>query len=172
MTNAKRQRPVVNHTVKLFSIIIFCFAVGVSCHKDSSPTQTNVLQFKWQLNSRTATFPTQPSLNFYEKDTPDDYIEFGKNDTAYSFITAYLPFSIDTASYTTTSSTITFHDSRQYGIVFRHQDGNGVLVDETTVQIISRTDHLLILSFPTVSTIDDNGNITYYQGTMIDSLSR
>ncbi len=167
MTNAKRQMPATG----LFLIIVFCFA-SVSCHKDSGSKQTNLLQFKWQLNSRTATFPTQPSLNFHEKDEPDDYIQFGKNDTAYSFITAYLPFSIDTASYQATSGNISFHDSRQYGIVFRHQDGNGELVDETTVQIISLTDHLLILSFPTVSTIDDNGNITYYQGTMIDSLSR
>jgi hypothetical protein len=131
-----------------------------------------MLQYKWTLISRTATFPGKPALNFKEIDTPDDYLTFGTNDTAYSYITSYLPFSIDTASYTFSSNLINVHDSREYGIVFRHQDSNGVMLDNTTIQIISLTNNSLILSFPTQGSVVDNGVATYYPGTIVYSLKR
>ena len=162
-----------NDSIKTILILIPYLYFLTGCAKNSSPPSSpNLLQNKWTLISRTATFPGNPSLNFTEIDTPDDYLLFGKNDTAYSYIASYLPFSIDTASYTVTSNSILVHDSRLYGIVFQHQDSNGIMLDTTTIQILSLTNNALVLSFPTLGSVAGNGAPVYYPGTIIYSLKR
>jgi archaellum component FlaF (FlaF/FlaG flagellin family) len=161
-------------------VIIFLFAgFFIGCHKDNSSSGNSLnslLQNKWALLSRTATFPTRPSLNFVETDSPNDYFKFGTNDTAYSYVTSYLPFSIDTAFYTSTSNSITFYiNQKQNGLIFQNQDGNGVLHDTTVAQIITLTSNSLVLSFPTMGTVTNlvgPGITSYFPGTEIDSLKR
>ena len=144
-----------------------------SCGKDPDKTTDNSqLQHKWTINSRVAVFPGNTSLNFTETSSPNDYLDFRTNDSVYSYITSYLPFSKDTASYTVSSNTIAVHDTRQYGIVFQHQDNNGVVQTSTDIELVSVTDNALVLKFPTQGTVNSGGITTYYPGTITYNLSR
>ncbi len=165
----------------VLSFIITGFSfLFMACHKDpadpADPVTTkhnSVLQNKWTLISRTATFPASPGNNFHEIDSPDDYFIFGENDTAYSYVTAYLPFSIDTAFYKVSSNTITFYvNQNQNGFIFQSQDINGNVHDTTTATILSVTDNLLVLSFPSIGSVAGSGMPQYYPGTEIDTLKR
>jgi hypothetical protein len=131
-----------------------------ACSKEQDHTQLALLQHKWTLAQRQGVFPDRPSLNFTEAGQPGDYLIFGQGDSVYSYIAAYLPFSVDTASYRLSGHAIFFHDTREYGIVFRHQVGNGVMVDTTTAGIVSLSSSFLQLRFPVETTIDDNGDVT------------
>jgi hypothetical protein len=157
----------------------------VACHKDNPSTSTNAgnsrLQHKWTLISRTATFPTSPYPfnGFHEVDAPNDYFDFRKNDSVYSYVTGYLPYSVDTIFYQASSSSITFYVSQSqgnYAFLFETQDTQGHFHDTTTAQIITLNDTLLVLSFPSIdpvtSSVNGTGSTTYYPGTMIDSLKR
>jgi hypothetical protein len=159
--------------------LVLIFIIGaISCGKGNNKPApvNNPLQYKWTLVSRTATFPASPRNNFVEKDFPNDYLSFGKNDTVYSYVTSYLPFSIDTVFYKESANSITFYVSTmQNGFIFQSQDTNGNLHDTTVAQIISLTSSTLVLGFPTIGTVTNlagPGITTYYPGTEIDSLTR
>jgi hypothetical protein len=145
----------------------------IGCGKDStSPQNNNLLQHKWAINSRVAVFPGNSILNFTETSSANDYLDFRANDSVYSYITTYLPFSIDTASYTVSSNIITVHDTRQYGIVFQHQNNNGEMQTTTNIALVSLTENKLVLNFPTQGTVNVSGVTTYYPGTITYTLSR
>jgi hypothetical protein len=145
----------------------------MSCGKDSANTvDDNPLHHKWTINSRVAVFPSNSILNFSETSSLNDYLDFRANDTVYSYITTYLPFSIDTASYIVSSNVITVHDIRQYGIVFQHQNNIGEMQTTTDIEIVSLTDDKLILKFPTQGTVNISGVTTYYPGIITYNLSR
>ena len=158
-----------------FVVVTFSFYV-TACNKNttnSNNSTNSILQNKWTLISRTATFPASPMNNFHEIDSPNDYLNFGKNDTVSSYVTAYLPFSIDTAFYKVSQNTITFYtNNNQNGFIFQSQDTNGNWHDTTVVQILSLTENSMILSFPSIGTVGGSGPTQYYPGTEIDSLKR
>jgi hypothetical protein len=160
-------------------MFLFIFiAPAICCNKSSSSGHVagSPLQYKWTLVSRTATFPASARNNFAEKDSPGDYFSFGTNDTAYSYVTAYLPFSIDTAYYKASADSIIFYvNEKQNGFIFQSQDTIGNIHDTTVAQILELTDSSLVLSFPTIGTVTNlarPGITTYYPGTEIDSLKR
>ena len=140
-----------------------------------------LLQNKWTLISSTATFPTSPYPfnGFHEVAAPNDYFNFGKNDSLYSYVTASLPYSVDTIFYKASSSSITFYVSQSqssYAYLFETQDTLGHFHDTTVAQIITLNDTLLVLSFPSIepvtTSLNGSGSTTYYPGTMIDTLKR
>lgn len=158
-----------------FFLVIFSFYLA-ACNKDSTKTgntTNSIVQNKWILISRTATFPASSGNNFHEIDSPQDYFNFGKNDTVYSYVTAYLPFSIDTAFYKLSPNAITFYiNDNQNGFIFQSQDTNGNWHDTTVAKILSLTENSMILSFPSIGTVGGSGLTQYYPGTEIDSLKR
>ena len=81
-------------------------------------------------------FSGNPGLNFVESGVPADYLEFRNNDSAYAYFTLYLPFSKDTASYVVSNNTIITTDTRQYGIIFQHQDNTGAVQQTTQINIL------------------------------------
>lgn len=155
----------------------------VACHKDSggggnSNSGNSLLQYKWTLVSRTATYPTSPYPfgGFHEVDPPGDYFNFGKNDSVYSYVTGG---GVDTILYQASSSAITFYvgqNQSQYAYLFETQDTLGHFHDTTVAQIMTLNDTLLVLSFssitPVTTSLDGTGSTVYYPGTMIDSLKR
>jgi hypothetical protein len=168
--------------MKKLSVLAFLI-LTVSCHKDNNSTNSGntLLQNKWTLVSRTATFPTSPYPfgGFHEVDAPNDYFNFGKNDSVYSYVTGYLPYSIDTIFYKASSSSITFYVSQSqssYAYLFETQDSLGHFHDTTVAQIITLNDSLLVLSFssiePVTTSLNGTGSTIYYLGTMIDTLKR
>ena len=155
----------------------------VACGKDKNSTNqgNSRLQYKWTLISRTATFPTSPYSfsSFHEVDGPNDYFDFRKNDSVYSYVTPYLPFSVDTIYYQASSSSVTFYVSPSqsgYAFLFETQDTQGHFHDTTIAQIVTLNDTLLVLSFssiePITTSLNGTGSTTYYPGTMIDTLKR
>ena len=161
------------------NLLVGAFVITmISCSKDAANNNgaNSLLQNKWTLISRTASFPASPRNNFVETDSPNDYFTFGQNDSAYSCVTAYLPFSIDTVSYKVSSGSITFYiNKKQNGFIFVSQDTIGSLHDTTTAQILNLTSHSLVLSFPAIGSVTNlagPGITTYYPGTEIDSLTR
>jgi hypothetical protein len=155
----------------------------VACHKNNNSANSgnSLLQYKWTLVSRTATFPTSPYPfdGFHEVDAPNDYFNFGKNDSVYSYVTGYLPYSVDTIFYKASSSSITFYVSQSqsnYAFLFETQDTLGHFHDTTVAQIITLNDTLLVLSFqsiePVTTSLNGTGSTIYYPGTMIDTLKR
>jgi hypothetical protein len=166
--------------LKQLSAVVFVF-FAAACHKDNNSAGNSgntLLQNKWTLISRTGNFPTSPYPfnGFHETDSPNDYFTFGKNDTVYSFVTAYMPFGTDTVSYKASPNSITFYvNQRQNGFLFETQDTLGHLHDTTVAQILALNDNLLVLSFPSIEPITNlvaPGITTYFQGTLIDSLKR
>jgi hypothetical protein len=163
--------------IKLFLLMSLLFAAACKKDNNSYDNSTNVLlQHKWTLISRTATFPASPRNNFVETDSPNDYFTFGKNDTAYSYVTLYAPFSIDTVYYKASPTSITFYvNQNQNGWLFQSQDTSGHWHDTTVAQILTLTDNSLVLSFPAIGTVTNlagPGITTYYPGTEIDSFKR
>jgi hypothetical protein len=158
----------------LCSSILFLLAASVlSCKKDPQARPQNTsLQHKWTILKRTGTFAGNAALNFEEQGDPADFLDFRANDSVYSYYTLYLPFSIDTASYTVNGNIITTHDTRQYGIIFQHQDNNGVMQATTDIEILSMTESTLRLKFPTQGTVTVNGVTTYYPGSIVYDLKR
>ena len=158
-----------------FILVGFIFYL-TACKKAATNTNNatnSMLQNKWTLISETATFPESPRNNFHDIDSPNDYFNFGKNDTAYSYITAYLPFGFDTAFYKVSPNTITFDiNTNQNGSSFESQDTNGNWHDTTVAQILLLTENSMVLSFPSIGSVGGSGPVQYYPGTEIDSLKR
>jgi hypothetical protein len=168
--------------MKKISVLAFLI-LTVACHKDNNGTNSGntPLQNKWTLVSSTATFPTSPYpfSGFHEVGSPNDYFNFGKNDSVYSYVTGNLPYSIDTILYKASASSITFYVSQSqsnYAYLFETQDTLGHFHDTTVAQIITLNDTLLVLSFPSIepvtTSLNGMGSTTYYPGTMIDTLKR
>ncbi len=151
--------------------VMLCLG-GMGCKDSQNPETPSPIVHRWSISKRTASFPGNPSLNFTETGAASDYLEFRNNDSVYSYITLYLPFSIDTASYIISSNRITVHDTRQYGIVFQHQDNNGNIVQTTDIDIVYVTDSTMQLRFPTMASVVSGGNTTYYPGTLTYDLNR
>ena len=168
--------------MKKLSALAFIL-LTVACHKDNNSTNAGntLLQNKWTLVSRTATYPTSPYPfnGFHEVDAPNDYLNFGKNDSVYSYVTGYSPYSLDTILYKASPSSITFYVSQSqsnYAYLFETQDTLGHFHDTTVAEIITLNDSLLVLSFPSIepvtTSLDGTGSTTYYPGTLIDTLKR
>lgn len=163
----------MKHSDWLLLILFLLTASIMSCSKnEQARPQNNPLQNKWTIVKRTGTFAGNAMLNFEEQGQPADFLDFRTNDSVYSYYSLYLPFSIDTASYSVNSNIITTHDTREYGIIFQQQDNNGVIKTTTDIEILSITDSTLILKFPTLGTINVNGTIAYYPGYIVYDLKR
>jgi hypothetical protein len=180
MTIKKHRTTNYFSSLKQLSAVVFVF-FAVACNKDnnsSGNSGNNLLQNKWTLVSRTGNFPTSPYPfnGFHEIESPNDYFTFGKNDTVYSFVTAYMPFGTDTVFYKASPNSITFYvNQRQNGFLFETQDILGHLHDTTVAQILALNDNLLVLSFPSIEPVTNlvgPGITTYFPGTLIDSLIR
>ncbi len=156
-------------------MVVFNLSIAMigGCSKTKEiPSPNAALQHRWTIVKRTATFSGNPGLNFVESGVPADYLEFRNNDTAYAYFTLYLPFSKDTASYVVSNNTIITTDTRQYGIIFQHQDNTGAVQQTTQINILELTDSSLRLQFPTLGTVVSGGTTTYYPGQMVYDLKR
>jgi hypothetical protein len=138
-----------------------------ACKDKSEAIVAHPVQKRWTIVSRTGTFPGNTSLNFVETASPGDYLDFRLNDSAYAYYSPYLPFGKDTAHYTINGTQLFFTDHRQYGIIFQHQNNQGVMLDTTTATIVSVTDSTCQLRFPTVGTVSGTGGTVYFPGTLL-----
>lgn len=168
--------------MKKLSVLAFLI-LTVACHKDNNSTNSGntLLQNKWTLVSSTGNYPgaPYPFNGFYEVGAPNDYFNFEKNDSVYSYVTGNPLYSVDTIFYKASSSSITFYVSQSqsnYAYQFETQDTLGHFHDTTVAQIITLNDSLLVLSFPSIdpvtTSLDGTGSTIYYPGTVIDTLKR
>jgi len=164
----------VRKNLKLFSALaITASLLFTACKKDDELAKTNtLLQQKWVIEKRVANFPTNTTLNFTDFCNGSDYLDFKANGIVTSYITLYLPYSKDTATYSVSGNTITVQDNRQYGIIFQHQNSNGGLETTTSIKILSLTETALKLEFPTLASISGGSTVTYYPGTLTYYLYR
>ncbi len=164
----------IRNYLKTFSALVITGSLLLTaCKKEDEQAKTNtLLQQKWVIEKRVANFPANKTLNFTDFCNASDHLDFKPNGIVTSYITSYLPYSKDTATYSVSGNTITVQDNWQYGIIFQHQNSTGGLETTTSIKILSLTESAMKLEFPTLASVSGDSTVTYYPGTLTYYLYR